>query len=129
MRFGLDQRQSLMNLLDRVDSEDLKLMVTAIIIQKETGGNLSEILDNIASTIRDRVRLQGEVKTLTAQGRFSGLIVALVPFVLGLFMYMVNKPYIMLLFREPVGRLMLGVALVNEVIGVLLIRKIIKIEV
>jgi tight adherence protein B len=129
MRFGLDQRQSLMNLLDRVDSEDLKLMVTAIIIQKETGGNLSEILDNIASTIRDRVRLQGEVKTLTAQGRFSGLIVALVPFVLGLFMYMVNKPYIMLLFREPAGRLMLGVALVNEVIGVLLIRKIIKIEV
>ncbi len=129
MRFGLDQTQSLTNLLKRVESEDLKLMVTAIIIQKETGGNLSEILDNIAETIRDRVRLQGEVKTLTAQGRFSGMIVAAVPFALGLFMYMANKPYIMLLFNEPLGRIMLGIALVNEVIGVVLIRKIIKIEV
>jgi len=129
MRFGLDQTQSLMNLLERIDSDDLKLMVTAIVIQKETGGNLSEILDNIASTIRDRIRLQGEVRTLTAQGRFSGLIVAVVPFALGLFMYMVNKPYIMLLFTEPLGRIMLGTAMVNEVIGVLLIRKIIKIEV
>lgn len=129
MSFGLDQTQSLMNLLKRVESEDLKLMVTAIIIQKETGGNLSEILDNIAETIRDRVRLQGEVKTLTAQGRFSGMIVAIVPFALGLFMYTVNKPYIMLLFNEPIGRMMLGAAVVNEIIGVLMIRKIIKIEV
>jgi tight adherence protein B len=129
MQFGLDQNQSLRNMLNRVDSEDLNLMVTAIIIQRETGGNLSEILDNIASTIRDRVRLQGEVKTLTAQGRFSGMIVAIVPFALGLFMYMVNKPYIMLLFTEPLGKMMLGVALVNEVIGIILIRKIVKIKV
>lgn len=129
MQFGLDQNQSLRNMLERVNSEDLSLMVTAIIIQRETGGNLSEILDNIASTIRDRVRLQGEVKTLTAQGRFSGMIVAAVPFALGLFMYMVNKPYIMLLFTEPIGRMMLGMALVNEVIGVILIKKIVQIKV
>lgn len=129
MSFGLDQTQSLNNLLKRVESEDLKLMVTAIIIQKETGGNLSEILDNIAETIRDRVRLQGEVKTLTAQGKFSGMIVAIVPFALALFMYMANKPYIMLLFTEPLGRIMLSIAFVNEIIGVLLIKKIIKIEV
>lgn len=128
MSFGLDQTQSLMNMLKRIESEDLKLMVTAIIIQKETGGNLAEILDNIAETIRDRVRLQGEVKTLTAQGKFSGMIVAIVPFALGLFMYMANKPYIMILFNEPIGRAMLGIAFVNEIIGILLIKKIVKIE-
>jgi len=129
MSFGLDATKTLVNLMKRVDSEDLKLMVTAIVIQKETGGNLAEILDNIAGTIRDRVRLQGEVKTLTAQGRFSGMIVAFVPVVLGLFIYLANKPYIVLLFTDPRGRMMLGGAVFNEFIGIMFIRKIIKIEV
>lgn len=129
MSFGMDQSQTLMNMMDRVDSDDLKLMVTAIVIQKETGGNLAEILDNIAGTIRDRVRLQGEVKTLTAQGRFSGVIVALVPFVLGLLIYLSNKPYIMILFDDPRGKIMLAAAFLNEFIGIMIIRKIVKIQV
>lgn len=128
MSFGLDQSQSLNNMLDRVESEDLKLMITAVNIQRETGGNLSEILDNISSTIRDRVRLQGEVKTLTAQGRLSGIIVSLVPFALGFLMYLVNRTYFMTLFTEPIGRVMMAVALFNELVGIVLIKRIVKIE-
>lgn len=128
MSFGLDQNQSLNNMLDRVESEDLKLMITAVNIQRETGGNLSEILDNISSTIRDRVRLQGEVKTLTAQGRLSGIIVSLVPFALGFLMYLVNRTYFMTLFTEPLGWVMVAIGLFNELVGIVLIKRIVKIE-
>jgi len=129
MSFGMDSTKTLLNLLTRVDSEDLKLMVTAIVIQKETGGNLAEILDNIAGTIRERITLQNEIKTLTAQGKFSGIIVGCIPFVLMLFMYMVNKPYIMILFTNKVGILMLVAGGINLIIGAVIINKIIKIEV
>jgi len=129
MSFGMDATKTLMNLLDRVKSEDLKLMVTAIVIQKETGGNLAEILDNIAGTIRERITLQNEIKTLTAQGRFSGLIVGCIPFVLMLFMYMANKPYIMILFTNKIGIMMLVAGGINLIIGAVIIRKIVTIEV
>lgn len=129
MSFGMDANKTLFNLLDRVASEDLKLMVTAIVIQKETGGNLAEILDNIADTIRERITLQNEIKTLTAQGRFSGIIVGLMPFVLILFLYIANKPYVEVLFIHPIGRIMLVLSAINLVIGGFLISKIVKIEV
>lgn len=129
MSFGIDATKTLTNMIQRVDSEDLKLMVTAIVIQKETGGNLAEILDNIAGTIRDRVRLQGEIKTLTAQGRFSGVIVSILPIALGFFIYLMNKPYMMLLFTSPIGKGMLIMAFINEMLGAFMISKITKIEV
>lgn len=128
MSFGIDSNLALQNMTKRIDSEDLELMITAILIQRETGGNLSEILDNISATIRERITIQGEVKTLTAQGKMSGIIVGVMPLVLGLILYFANKEYMMVLFTTTPGRIALSVAFVNEVIGVFIISKIVKID-
>lgn len=129
LSLGQDADTALRNLISRVDSEDLELIVRAILIQKETGGNLAEILDTISTTIRDRVKIQGEIKTLTAQGRLSGMVVSLMPvFLIGI-MYLINPEYISVLFTHPVGRMMLGFAVVNELIGIFLIKQIVSIEV
>ena len=128
MSLGISEEVTLQNLLNRVDSEDLRLMVNAILIQKDIGGNLSEILDNISSTIRERQKIQNELKTLTAQGKLSGIIVMLIPFVLGSTIYLFNKEYMMLLFTTPIGIALIIVALVNQILGLVIIRKIIKID-
>lgn len=128
MSFGIDSNLALQNMTNRIESEDLELMITAILIQRETGGNLSEILDNISDTIRERITIQGEVKTLTAQGKMSGIIVGVMPLILGVILYFANKEYMMVLFTTTPGRIALGVAFINEIIGVMLISKIIKID-
>lgn len=129
MSMGITTEKALDNLVHRVQQEDLELLVTAILIQKEIGGNLAEILDNIGNTIRERIRIKSEVKTLTAQGKLSGIVIAGIPVFLGLALYGMNRDYILLLFTHPVGKLMLGLALFNEFIGVLMIRKIVSIDV
>lgn len=129
LSLGQDTDTALKNLAQRVDSEDLSLVIRAILIQKETGGNLAEILDTISTTIRDRVKIQGEIKTLTAQGRLSGMVVSFMPIVLIALMYVINPDYISVLFTHPLGRMLLIFAAVNEVIGMLLIKKIVSIEV
>lgn len=103
--------------------------MTAVLIQRQIGGNLAEVLDNIAETIRERVKLRQEIKTLTAQGRLSGLIIGVLPIVLAIFLLGVNPEYIRILFTHPMGRLMIGVALVAEIVGILFIRRIVAIEV
>ncbi len=128
MSLGIAEEVTLQNLLNRVDSQDLRLMVNAILIQKDIGGNLSEILDNIASTIRERQKIQNELKALTAQGKLSGVIVMLIPFVLGGSLYLLNKEYMILLFTTPIGIALTVAALVNQVLGLIIIRKIIKID-
>ncbi len=129
LSLGQETDVALKNLASRVQSDDLDLVIRAILIQKETGGNLAEILDTISTTIRDRVKIQGEIKTLTAQGRLSGMVVSFMPVVLIGLMYLINPDYIGVLFTHPVGRMMLLGAFVNEIIGMLLIRKIVSIEV
>ena len=129
MNLGVTIEEALANLGRRIDSEDLDLVLTAVLIQRQVGGNLSEVLDNIARTIRERVRIRGEIRTLTAQGRISGLIVSLLPIVLGLVIYLLNPEYVKLLFTHPFGKIMLGVAGVGQVIGILVIRRIVDIEV
>lgn len=125
---GMPMDQALNNLVDRTNSQDLKLVVNAILIQKDVGGNLSEIIENISETIRERQKIQNELKTLTAQGKLSGSIVMMMPLGLGLVIYMLNKEFIMLLFTTKVGLIMLGVALVNQLIGWLIIKKIITVD-
>ncbi|HHY46599.1 MAG TPA: secretion system protein [Firmicutes bacterium] len=129
MSLGATTEEALTNLAGRVGSDDLDLAVTAIIIQRQVGGNLSEVLDNIVVTIRERARIKGEIMTLTAQGRLSGLIIGLLPLGLALFLSAVNPQYIRLLFSHPLGRLMLLYAIFSEIIGVVLVRKIVGIEV
>jgi tight adherence protein B len=126
---GLHYEQALNNMLRRVPSEDLDLMITAINIQGKVGGNLAEILDTIGITIRERVRIKGEVRVLTAQQMISGYILTGLPVALGLVLYMINKEYIGRMFSDPCGWVMLGVAAMMMTIGFLIIRKIVDIQV
>jgi tight adherence protein B len=126
---GLSLKASLQHLTERVPLLDLQLCVTAILVQRETGGNLTEILDNIAGVIRERFKLLGQIQVYTAQGRMSGWVVGLLPFALAFYIHMVNPEYLGLLFTHPWGQAMLGVGLTLQALGVLLIRKIIDIDV
>ena len=129
MNLGVVTEDALNNLAKRVNSDDLDLVITAVLIQRQVGGNLAEVLDNIAGTIRERVKIKGEIKTLTAQGRISGIIIGALPFCIGLAIFVVNPAYIGKLFSHPTGHVMLGAALVSQVLGALVIRKIVTIDV
>lgn len=128
LSLGMPLEGGLENLLERMPSDDLRLIVNAILIQRDVGGNLSEILENIAETIRERQKIKNELNTLTAQGRLSGMIIMAMPIFLGLIFYVLNKEYILVLFTTPVGNVMLGLAIFNQFIGWLFIRKIVNIE-
>lgn len=136
VRLGLTMEQALDNMLARVPSEDLDLVVTAVKIQREVGGNLSEILDTISYTIRERVRIQGEIRTLTAQGRISGWVVSALPLALTFVLYGLNPDYISELWirAEPIiivpcGWYMIAIGLIMMGLGVMFIRRIVDIEV
>jgi tight adherence protein B len=139
VRLGLGLEQALGNMYRRVPSDDLDLVITAVNIQREVGGNLAEVLDNISFTIRERVRIKGEIKTLTAQGRISGWIISLLPVGLGMVLYMMNPEYVSQLWIKekpwifepvfPCGWVVIGAGALLIVIGALAIRKIVDIEV
>ena len=128
LSLGIPLEDGLSNLLERVPSEDLKLIINAILIQKDVGGSLSEVLENIAETIRERQRIKNEVNSLTAQGKLSGMIIMVMPFVLGIVIYLFDNAYILILFQTLVGRILLVFALISQIIGWIFIRKIIRIE-
>jgi tight adherence protein B len=127
--FNVPLEESFEALVKRIESDDLDLMVTAIIIQRQIGGNLAEVLDRISTTIRERMRLLGEVRTLTAQGRISGMVVAALPLVLCLILTLLKRDYMVPVFMHPLGRAMLGVALGMQVAGMLIVRRIVNVRV
>jgi tight adherence protein B len=138
VRLGLSVPQALLNMLRRVPSEDLDLVITAVNIQREVGGNLAEVLDTISFTIRERVRIKGEIRTLTAQGRLSGWIISFLPIVLGFILFIINPEYMEQLWvREepiilnvlPCGWIVIAVGLIMTIIGMVAIQKIVDIEV
>jgi tight adherence protein B len=129
VNLGLGMEEALHNLVRRIKSDDLDLMVTAIGIQQQVGGNLAEILDTIAFTIRERVRIKGEINTLTAQGRVSGYLVAFLPIGLGAVLNIINPAFMQPLFTQTIGRILIGVGVVMMTIGFLAIRKITDIKV
>jgi len=129
INFGTTTEQALTNMAYRVESDDLDLMITAVLIQRQIGGNLAEILDNISNTLRERIRIKGEIKTLTAQGRISGMIIGLMPPVLFAILLVINPAYIGVLLQRKVGIFILIAGVVSEIIGVMFIRKIVDIEV
>jgi len=122
--FSLDQ--TLMELTQRIPSKDLSLAVMAINIQREVGGSLADILDNIVGTIRERQRLAQEVRSLTAQGRYSGWVLTMLPFVLGTLIWFVNPSYMDPLFRSTLGHWLLGAALLSIMVGSLVIQRMVK---
>ncbi len=139
VRLGLSLEEALENMVRRMPSEDLDLVVTAVNIQREVGGNLAEVLDNISFTIRERVRIKGEIRTLTAQGRLSGWIIGLLPLILTLIIYVINPEYVSRLWiREapfipgtviPAGWIAIAISVIMVVIGAWFIRRIVDIEV
>lgn len=126
---GLNIKSALENLIERVPILDLKLCVTAVLIQREIGGNLSEVLRNISHTIRERFRIQGEIRTKSAQARLSGYIVSALPFFLFFWINIVNPGYMKTLYDHPNGVYILGTGVVMQVVGWLIIRKIVDIEI
>ncbi|KXG44485.1 type II secretion system F family protein [Tepidibacillus infernus] len=129
MRLGVSTEQALTHFNQRVESKDLDLIITAMLIQRQVGGNLAEILDTIGETIRERIRIKGEIKSLTAQGKMSMMIFMILPIGLGVFLLMTNPEYMSVLFTNPIGWAMLGAAILGQLIGAILIKKIINIEV
>ncbi len=132
---GVSTEHALDNLVRRIPSEDLELVVTAIKVQREVGGNLAEILDTISHTIRERVRIKGEIRTLTAQMRYSARLLALLPVGLFLAIYLLNREYIMTLFSPesnsplPCGIISIVLAVILIILGYFAMEKVSKIEV
>jgi len=129
MNLGTQTEEALQNMAGRVKSDDLDLVITAVLIQRQVGGNLAEVLDNIADTIRERVRIKGQIRSITAQGRISGMVIGLLPFALAVLMFFVSPNYIMTLFNSKIGFAMMAAAIFSEIIGVVAIKKIVDIEV
>ena len=126
---GLSQEQAMNNMYKRVASDDLDMMVTAVNVQHEVGGNLGEILDTISETIAERVRIQGEIRVMTAQQVYSGYLVTFLPFGLSLILFMINRPYMILLFQDACGLAFVGLALLMIVVAYVVIRRIVRIAV
>jgi tight adherence protein B len=127
--FGLPLREALTELAARVPSLDVRFFVTAVTIQRETGGNLTEILDNLARVVRERFKIRRQVRVHTAHGRFTGYVLLGLPPALAMALSYMNPDHMKLLFQEPIGQMMLMVALGMQAIGFFWIRRIIKIEV
>jgi tight adherence protein B len=126
---GIPLRQALLGMAERIEALDVKFFVTAILIQRETGGNLAEIIDKIGHVIRERFRIQGQLKIFTAQARMSGIILSLLPVGIAVLIGMMNPEYLKPLWFEKTGRIMIAVAVILQVLGVLAIRKIIRIKI
>jgi len=129
MNLGVSVDDALQHMVKRIESEDFDLMVTAVQIHRVVGGNLAEILDTIAFTIRERIRIQGEIRTLTAQARASGYIITGLPFALALILTFISPSYITPLFHEWLGYVLIGMGLVSIAIGYGIISKIPNIQV
>ncbi len=125
---GISYQDAMSNMLRRIPSEDLDLLITAINIQHEVGGNLAQILDTIGHTIRERIRIKGEISVLTAQAQISGYVIAFIPIILGFVLYMINPSYMGGLFVWPFICMPIGAGIL-VFIGFLIMRKIVAIEV
>ncbi|CAN5269362.1 type II secretion system F family protein [soil metagenome] len=128
-KFGLSLEDSLMALADRIELLSMRILVTAVMIQREVGGNLAEILDKISHTIRERFTIERQIRVYTAQGRFTGYLLAGLPIIVGFLIFMLNSEYMTILFQRPIGRMMIAAALILQITGFFIIRKIINIEI
>ena len=127
-KFGLPFEEALLGLGDRVEIVDARILITAILVQREVGGNLSEILEQIAETMRARFSLKRQVRVYTAQGRMSGYTLAALPIFVGMVIMVINPDYMQTLFQETLGKAMLIGAATLQLIGFLWIRRIVDVR-
>jgi tight adherence protein B len=126
---GLPLRDALMNLLSRIPKDDMRFLTTALLLQKETGGNLVQILDTTSRVMRERVRLRGQIRIYTAQARVSAWVVSLMPFAMFLLLNLINPGYEDIMLKDSTGRVLVYVGLAMWTIGILAIRKLVAIKV
>lgn len=126
--YGMPVGDALKTFAERVPLLDAKFFVTAVMTQRESGGNLSEVLDNLASVIRDRFKVKRQIQVISAHGRITGLVLTAVPPGLGLMLFAINPSNMRLLFTDPIGTKMLAAAVVLQITGALIIRKLVRIE-
>lgn len=129
MNVGRPLDDALKGIVARTKSYDFDLVATAVFIQHQVGGNLADILDTIASTIRERMRIMGEMRALTAEGRISGVVLVALPIVLAIALFVINRTYIQILFTETIGHYLIGGAVVAQVIGGLVVRKMLAVDI
>jgi len=129
VQLGIPLEDALKHMLRRVPSDDLDMMITAINVQREVGGNLAEVLDSISFTIRERIRIQGEIRALTAQSRISGYMVAAVPVLLAVVIYLINPEFMGLLFENTCGHIMIAVSVLGIAAGFFVISKVVDIDI
>jgi len=125
---GVDFVQALDNLTRRMPSDDLRILTTAISIQRRTGGNLAEILGMLARMIRERFSLRREIKIHTAQGRLSGMILIMLPIALAIMIQILNKEYLKILYEDPVGLYMILIVVILQIIGIYVIKQIVRLK-
>jgi tight adherence protein B len=129
VNFGVSMQEALGRLGQRIDSAELQFFVVSVILQRETGGNLSEILNNLANLLRERFKLQGKIRVLSAEGRLSAIILVLLPFLLMAFFHLRNPEYLAMLWTEPAGRIMATSGAILMVIGIMVIKRMVNIRV
>jgi tight adherence protein B len=127
--FGLPLKESLLNLAERIPLLDVRFFTTAVLIQRDTGGNLSEILENLASVVRERFKILRQVRVYTAHGRLTGYVLLALPAFLAIALAFISPEHMQLLFREHMGHVMLGAAVVMQTVGYFWIKQVVKIEV
>jgi tight adherence protein B len=128
-RLGLELGESLARMTRRIDSREIRLFVTAVLLQRETGGNLAEILEGAADVIRDRFRILGDIRTITAQARLTGMVLAALPPAMAGIIWWMQPEYLKVLVRDPIGPFLIVAAVALQVIGYFVIRKVIAIKV
>ncbi len=126
---GITLEEAMESMTDRVPNLDLKFFATAVVLQRQTGGDLAEILDKIGHLIRERFKIFGQIQALTGEGRLSGVVLLALPPVLFFVMMRLNYDYIMLLFTDPLGKKMMLFGIITQLIGAIVIKKIVTIKV
>ena len=129
INFGVSVADALKNMASRVDCPDLKFFVVAVILQRETGGNLAEIIENLATIIRERFKFRGKLRTLSAEGRLSANILIILPIFMAVFMIVLHPEVIAPLYTDPIGRAMSVIMIILMIVGYLMMRRIVKIEI
>jgi tight adherence protein B len=127
-RWGMPFEDALLGLGDRIDLPDVRILITAVLVQREVGGNLAEILEKVSATMRARFTIRRQVRVYTAQGRMSGYVLAALPIVVGALISLINPTYMNPLFTHPIGKALLGFAMVLQLMGFLWIRRIVNVE-
>ena len=129
INFGVNVPDALKNLAERVNCADLKFFVISVILQRETGGNLAEIIESLAYIIRERFKLYGKIRTLAAEGKISAIILGSLPFIIIIALHLTSPAYIRVLFTDPAGKIILGISAFMMALGILVMKKMVNIEV